>query len=185
MANRCQYARNDTFSRGREFVGCDAFARKLTGAEIRNLGGFNLSHEVCAEIFKWTVKGLCPYHAAQALTEDVRPDGVILDILKRKWNYYTQDNFSDASGYALCSTCATSLAADRLKHSVSLIEETLAALSVPQQRIETIVWLQNGASAGLGTCFDCSLVSCIDCSYGPDGTFIETELDRLALADLR
>lgn len=172
MASQCKYKN------------CEAFARKLTGTEIKNLGGFNLTHEVCVEIFKWTLKGLCPYHAAQFLTEDVRPDGLILDAIARNWDYYRQDNFSHSRGYALCRICSESLAVDRGKHPVLLIEETLGSLYVPKQRIQTILWLQNKALGGLGTCFDCSVLMHVDCDYDGAGNLIETELDRLCRADM-
>lgn len=172
MGNKCKHAK------------CDAFARKLTGTEIKNLGGFNLSHQVCQDIFRWTVKGLCPAHAAQFLTEDERPDASIIDVIRRKWNYYAQDNFSDSKGYALCCLCSELLLVDRRKHPVTLIEETLASLYIPEKRIQTILWLQNGASGCLATCFDCSLLTYTDFQYGPDGKRVETELDRLAEADL-
>lgn len=163
---------------------CDAFARKLTGTEITSLGGFNLTHEVCKRIFLGTVQGFCPFHAAKNLTGDLRPENSILDVIKRKWNYYVQDNFADAKGYALCSICSTSLAADRGKHPVSLIEDTLSALSVPKKRIETIVWLQTGASGGLGTCFDCTLITQTAFEYDAIGNLVETELDRMCQANL-
>ena len=172
MAKRCKHAK------------CDAFARKLTGTEIRNLSGFNLPHEICEDIFKGTVKGLCPQHAAKALTDDLRLDASIIDVIRAKWNYYVQDNFSDSKGYALCCICSESLAGDRGKHPVSPIEQTLAALNVPQKRIQTILWLQSAASGGLATCFDCSLLTYTDFQYGPDGNLVETELDRLAEADV-
>lgn len=172
MTNKCKDAR------------CDAFARKLTGTEIKNLGGFNLLHQVCEGIFMGTCKGFCPSHAAEALTEDLRPDASIIDVIKRKWDYWNQDNFADAKGYAICSICPEFLLADRRKHPVSLVESTLGALYVPEQRIRTIVWLQNGASAGLGTCFDCSLDVHTHFQYDGAGHLIETELDRMCQADM-
>ena len=172
MANKCRHAK------------CSAFARKLTGVEIKNLGGFNLPHKICEDIFLGTVRGLCPSHAAASLKEELRPETFIIDVLKRRWNYNAQDNFSDSRGYALCSICSESLTADRGKHPVSLIEETLAALNVPKKRIQTVVWLQNVASAGLGTCFDCSLDIHTHFQYDGAGDLIETELDRMCQADL-
>ena len=172
MASKCKYPN------------CDAFSRKLTGTEIRNLLGYNLTHKVCESIFIFTCRGLCPSHAARSLTDDVRPDRQIIDTLKRKWNYYVQNNFADAKGYALCSLCSTPLSADRVRHPVSLVRSMLGALYVPQKRIKTILWLQTSASGGLGTCFDCSLDSCTDCEYDDAGELILTELDRMCQADL-
>lgn len=138
---------------------CNTFARKLTGTEIDNFAGFNLSPEVCREIFILTLKGFCPHHAAASLKEELRPDPSVIDVLRRKWNYSYQNNFSDSRGYALCCICATSLAGDRVKHPVSLIEETLAALSIPKTDISMVLWLQSEASGGRGKCFDCSLIT--------------------------
>lgn len=163
---------------------CDAFARKLTGIEIRNLLGFNITHDVCKNIFLGTVKGLCPYHAAKALPEDLRPENSIIDALSRQWNHLYNDNFSDSKRYALCSRCSTLLLSDKGDHPVSFIGDILAALYVPSARIETIVWLQNKASGGLGMCFDCSLVTHTDFECDDDGNFLETELDRMCQADL-
>ena len=134
--------------------------------------------------FFGTVKGLCPQHAAQALSEDLRPEKSIIDVLRRNWDYNNQNNFSDAGGYALCCVCSESLASDRAKHPVQLIEETLEALFVPKQRIQTIVWLQTIAQRGFGTCFDCSLLTHTDVEYNANLDFVETELDSLAQADL-
>ena len=53
MSNKCKHAK------------CDAFSRKLTGAEIRSIGAFNLPHQTCEAIFFGTVRGLCPAHAAR------------------------------------------------------------------------------------------------------------------------
>ena len=65
---------------------CDQFARKLTGAEIRNLEQFNLSKGSCKEILFGTIKGLCPSHAASELPKDFQLSQSLLRNIDSCWD---------------------------------------------------------------------------------------------------
>ena len=136
---------------------CDQFARKLTGAEIRNLEQFNLSKDSCKEILFGTIKGLCPSHAASELPKDFQLSKSLMRNIDSCWDVSNLANFADAYDYAECSSCSKFLASDREQHPVNEVRDILTALDLHDTRIETILYLQTEAIDGHGKCFECCL----------------------------
>ena len=153
--------------------GCDQFARKLTGAEIRNLEQFNLSKGSCKEILLGTIKLLCPAHAASELPKDFQLSKSLMRNIDTCWDVSNLANFADAYDYAECSSCSKFLASDREQHPVSEVRDILTALDLHDTRIETILYLQTEAIDGHGKCFECCLKD--DALIAPG----ESEYDKL------
>ena len=136
---------------------CDQFSRKLTGAEIRNLEKFNLSKEQSSEILHGTIRGLCPHHAALELADDFSMPKWALRAIEKNWDTRLTDNFADAYEHAQCSSCSRLLSDDRAENTPDEVRDILTAYEVPEQRVDTIVYLQSEAIGGKGRCFTCCL----------------------------
>ena len=167
---------------------CDSFARSLTKTEFDNVLSFNLSRSTVQDILRATLQEYCPYHAARSL-KDVEIDNFVLSALREKWEPLNQSNFSDSEKYACCVECSTHLRRGINSKEVATrdkkVVDTLEMLDIPEERINTIVYLQGYATNGMGTCFDCCLKLHTEYDLDKGFNIITTDLDDLAAASIK